>query len=960
MQQWPGQQVSPAQSQTPMGNPDPIVAPAPPSERRAEQDQALQMREAERRAAVEEERLRLAQLAEARQQEQQRRDNARRDAGLDASEGERKSSGFLQRAIDAETNFRSLGDVQPRGIIGQTVQDAMPSVSNMMSDADRQRAVQAERQFIAAVLRYDSGAAIPPEEFVSNGQIYFPRPGDTPEVLAQKANARRVAIESLRDAGGRLTANVEIPDFDALQQSARPREATARDRAPLGYETGFDKMGRDEVFDRAKYLQENFGIDQGKETRLVGLINANNGNRNLSMAGLAQIYEDAGVPPPSPEDMETLLADLQSGKFRATTGIDTEAAGREYRQGLDAALDQGGDENTQGSAALFGAVRGGTFALNDEITGVGSAIAAGIQGENPVTAYQVNRDLVRRQTERTREAHPWTSIGSEIGGAMVTGGRAFGTPNSAGQAARIGAAEGGLYGYGSGDGLAGSTGNALVGVGGGAAVGAALHPVVNKIGNVLSSRAARSQVPEANALAEASTRRRVPLRQVDVNPKLQGKRADLLQNPQTRDIIRDADAEDLAAIEGAVARDLGDTPDKLATAENVGRGAVRSRQAVRDQAGRLYERAHSQTNGVRIAPQNALAALDQNIQELTEAGANQNAAAIRFLQGVKEDMSREGGLTVRALRDQRTGLRSSLSASGLDRTDLERRMLQVLDAAGGDIASGLRNNPEALQTFKRADQLWRQQAEFRDNILTQLIGRNGTNSPQQTASAIQRFMRGDPARARQLLNALDDADKGELRAFVAHGLGRSSNGEFSLARFLTHTGDGTGSLIDDRAARAIFGDDGFRAIQDLRALAGAKVTAASQTNRSNTGGIVQRAGRNLRSVMLAGIGLSEVGVTGGVAAPLAGNFITRLGDERAARLLINPDFTRWLRNAPQTANPQAIDRYFGRLRSLARRTPGMVADVDALERAIIGVVNDNSARIAAEPGNANEERQGQN
>ena len=121
--------------------------------------------------------------------------------------------------------------------------------------------------------------------------------------------------------------------------------------------------------------------------------------------------------------------------------------------------------------------------------------------------------------------------------------------------------------------------------------------------------------------------------------------------------------------------------------------------------------------------------------------------------------------------------------------------------------------------------------------------------------------------------------------------------------------------------------------------------------------VVQRTGRSFRNMLLSGLGFAEAGVTGGVVAPAAASFITRLGDARAARLLTDPNFTRWLRKAPNTAKPRAIDAYFDRLRSLASRSPTMATDVQALERVLIDFANDNTARLAAEPGGAdNSER----
>jgi hypothetical protein len=58
---------------------------------------------------------------------------------------------------------------------------------------------QAENNFITAVLRRESGAAIAPEEYVTARSVYIPLPGDEAEVLAQKALARQIVFEGMKN-----------------------------------------------------------------------------------------------------------------------------------------------------------------------------------------------------------------------------------------------------------------------------------------------------------------------------------------------------------------------------------------------------------------------------------------------------------------------------------------------------------------------------------------------------------------------------------------------------------------------------------------------------------------------------------------------------------------------------------------------------------------------------------------
>ena len=64
------------------------------------------------------------------------------------------------------------------------------------------RIEQAKRDFINAQLRRESGAAISPTEFDSANKQYFPTPGDSAEVIQQKAANRRAAVEAMGREGG--------------------------------------------------------------------------------------------------------------------------------------------------------------------------------------------------------------------------------------------------------------------------------------------------------------------------------------------------------------------------------------------------------------------------------------------------------------------------------------------------------------------------------------------------------------------------------------------------------------------------------------------------------------------------------------------------------------------------------------------------------------------------------------
>ena len=80
------------------------------------------------------------------------------------------------------------------GLVSQMYQTNVP---NALKSGDQQSLESNKQNFITAVLRQESGAAISPTEFVKEEKKYFPQPGDTPAVIAEKQNFREAAIKGM-------------------------------------------------------------------------------------------------------------------------------------------------------------------------------------------------------------------------------------------------------------------------------------------------------------------------------------------------------------------------------------------------------------------------------------------------------------------------------------------------------------------------------------------------------------------------------------------------------------------------------------------------------------------------------------------------------------------------------------------------------------------------------------------
>jgi Sec-independent protein translocase protein TatA len=122
-----------------------------------------------------------------------------------------KSAAFGLRAGEADKVLRDLqGKYSPAAINSKlAVQEApliggaLGAATNLALSPSDQQAEQAQRDFVNAVLRQESGAAIGMQEFDNARRQYFPQPGDSKEVITQKARNRELAIQGLNNNAGR-------------------------------------------------------------------------------------------------------------------------------------------------------------------------------------------------------------------------------------------------------------------------------------------------------------------------------------------------------------------------------------------------------------------------------------------------------------------------------------------------------------------------------------------------------------------------------------------------------------------------------------------------------------------------------------------------------------------------------------------------------------------------------------
>lgn len=127
---------------------------------------------------------------------------------------ELESSGVSRPGAFKQISQGVLGAVP---LIGDSLSAGAGAATNWTQSADQQRVEQAQRDFINAVLRRESGAAISMPEFANAAQQYFPQPGDSPAVIRQKAANRRTAIIGMQAEFGEQS----MPQFNQMLEEAR-------------------------------------------------------------------------------------------------------------------------------------------------------------------------------------------------------------------------------------------------------------------------------------------------------------------------------------------------------------------------------------------------------------------------------------------------------------------------------------------------------------------------------------------------------------------------------------------------------------------------------------------------------------------------------------------------------------------------------------------------------------------
>ena len=150
------------------------------------------------------------------------------DAGL-------KDTGKIRAGVTGTLSaFPLIGESLGRG--SDNVFNVLPSILGGLSP-EQQKVIQARTNFITALLRKESGAAIGANEYTTAEKNYFPAPGDPPDVVRQKQAAREAAIKGMKISagpGGKFIDQGQVPAPPAAGDLAAQAAAELKRREKEG------------------------------------------------------------------------------------------------------------------------------------------------------------------------------------------------------------------------------------------------------------------------------------------------------------------------------------------------------------------------------------------------------------------------------------------------------------------------------------------------------------------------------------------------------------------------------------------------------------------------------------------------------------------------------------------------------------------------------------------------------
>lgn len=922
---------APQPQRAPVGGPRgiPGTGPKPPS---PQEQERLSMERTRLGMSIEDQARQAQQAALTAQNAQLDIAKKQRDAAAgdtaDAIESERKAAAFLLRALGSNRDYEAQG-IGPRSYIGQKMADNAPDILNTLpgfvgNSPERQISDSAQDAFIAASLRQDSGAAIPPDELERQRRIYFPMPGDTEQVIAAKKERRREAVTGLRMAAGRL-ADEAVAEFDGRTVSMGA-PAKKEDQGPNVLPSA--RMGREDPGIGPTGVQDSGtgGLRAVPEFRgMAGDVQSmiqQGAGADQVLAYVAKRHADAGYPAPNEERQQFIRDVVDARKQRPDIPVGSLGQGWQNLEMVESP-DVGGTALGTLADTSLGA---GAIGAADVVTGGFLDELAGVLGGNA--------DNARAVMGASADERPVSTLAGNIaGGAILPAGRA----TSAANLAKTGAGYGAIYGAGSAN---GDLGDRAAGALAGGLLGGLTGFGVGKVTGGASSRAAAKTAKKAgrNALLHDFSDQGIDALPANVGGAptrvaTSGAGQALLSSGSIRNAV-DAQAEQFGEAVTRNAQKAGSVvpPDEAGMLAR--KAGERFSKKTSQRGSILYDRAEAAAGNTKIVPKQAIDEIDAKIARLAQSPDAGAASVVKELQAFKGKL--EKGVSIVGLRDARTRLSQGVYDGKLRSSADQKIYRDVLGKVSDDIEAGLRaeGKDKVAGMFKTADKYWTQRVEYIDEVLEPIIGkgRSGENVLQSIES-MATGKSGGVQRLGGLMQSLSGAERGQVQATVIDRMGRATKGQqdaegaaFSPSTFLTNWNG-----LSPKGKAAMFGDGELRSSLDQLARVASNMKDVSRyTNTSNTAGAL-------------GWQAFISGTQATINMPMA--ILGGMAQYGSGKLLASPKFAAWLARAPRNATPAQARAYAGRLKNIATAEPVIASDIGRFSQ-FLNAANDTSPNVA--------------
>ena len=176
------------------------------------------------------------------------------------TEGQLASAGYLQRMTGAEQTFDQLEAEGVTRIPFFAAQTVGTAAENLTLDSGQRRLLQAQRDWVRAKLRKESGAVIGDEEMAEEVKTYFPQPNDGPKEVEQKRVARERATRQMQITSGPAAPLAEGEAQEGGQapaaQSQSPLQQRGIEDAEVDFYLQMQKQGGPKTPEERQRLQD--------------------------------------------------------------------------------------------------------------------------------------------------------------------------------------------------------------------------------------------------------------------------------------------------------------------------------------------------------------------------------------------------------------------------------------------------------------------------------------------------------------------------------------------------------------------------------------------------------------------------------------------------------------------------------------------------------------------------------